>query len=157
MGDASLSSLKSVHLIVVTCCLMISLLVLAFAYGAVSAPPNAPDLTTTLTQAFKRIDSDGSGTADVSEFLKTFDHYDLNHDGNMTIAEYMSVNKVPKYIAQAVFNVVDADHDNVLERSKVKNVIPAFDIDGDGVVSRAEFVAKYQQASHHGTSNKEAF
>ncbi|XP_067660855.1 troponin C-like [Haliotis asinina] len=124
---------------------MICLLVLAFAYGAVSAPPAVPDLATTLTQAFDRIDTDGSGTAGVSEFLTIFDHYDLDHDGKMTLAEYMSVNKVPKYVAQAVFKPVDADHDDVLQRTEVNNVISAFDTDGDGVVSRAEFVSKYQQ------------
>ncbi|XP_046570546.1 calmodulin-2/4-like [Haliotis rubra] len=124
---------------------MICLLVLAFAYGALSAPSTAPDLATTFKQAFSRIDSDGSGTADVSEFLNVFDHYDLNHDGKMTLAEYMSVNKVPKYIAQAVFKPVDADHDDVLQRTEVNNVVAAFDTDGDGVVSLAEFVNKYQQ------------
>ncbi|XP_046570544.1 calmodulin-like protein 30 [Haliotis rubra] len=122
---------------------MICLLVLTFAYGALSAPTGAPDMATTFKQAFSRIDSDGSGTADVSEFLKVFDHYDLNHDGKMTMAEYIAGTNAPKSVAQAVFKNIDSDHDGFVLRTDVNNVIPAFDTDGDGEVSLAEFVNVY--------------
>ncbi|XP_046570543.1 uncharacterized protein LOC124278817 [Haliotis rubra] len=126
---------------------MICLLVLTFAYGALSAtaPTTAPDLTTGLTQAFNKIDSDGSGTADVSEFLKIFDKYDLNHDGNMTMAEYITSTNAPKFVAQGVFKNIDADNDGVVPRTAVNNVTAVFDTDGDGVVSLAEFVTRYKQ------------
>ncbi|XP_046570542.1 calmodulin-like protein 30 [Haliotis rubra] len=126
---------------------MICLFVLTFAYGALSAPTTAPNVNVTigLTQAFGRIDSDGSGTADVSEFLKVFDKYDLNDDGKMSKAEYIASTNAPKSFAEAVFNSIDSDHDGFILRTDVKNVIPAFDTDGDGAVSLAEFVTRYKQ------------
>ncbi|XP_067660857.1 uncharacterized protein [Haliotis asinina] len=124
---------------------MICLLVLAFACGALSAPTTVPDMAATFKQAFARIDTDGSGTADVPEFLKIFDKYDTDGDGKMTLAEYIAGTNAPKSVAEAVFKNIDEDHDGFVLRTDVKNVIPAFDTDGDGKVSLAEFVARYKQ------------
>ncbi|XP_067660859.1 uncharacterized protein [Haliotis asinina] len=119
---------------------MICLLVLTFAYGALSAPVAPPDLTTGLTQSFHRIDHDGSGKADVSEFLRVFDLYDHNHDGKMTKEEYIASSHAPKYVADAIFK----NYHGGLLRTDVKNVLTVFDANGDGAVSLSEFVSKYK-------------
>ncbi|XP_071097161.1 uncharacterized protein [Haliotis cracherodii] len=166
MGDDSLFFPRLVHLILVTCqvlvkdrhcCFlffyqlfytlirMICFLVLALACGALSAPTTAPNLTALLSQAFNRIDADGSGSVDVSEFLKVFDQYDLNHDGKMTIEEYMTSTHVPKTFAQEVYKTIDSDHDNAIKRSDMNSVFAKYDTSGNGLISLAEFVTKYKE------------
>ncbi|XP_067660858.1 protein phosphatase 2B regulatory subunit cnb-1-like [Haliotis asinina] len=124
---------------------MIWLLVLAFACGALSAPTAVPDIAATFKQAFDSLDIDGSGNADLSEFLKAFDKFDTDGDGKITLAEYVAGTNGPKNVAEALFKNADADHDGFILRTDVKNVIPQFDTDGDGKVSFAEFVARYKQ------------
>ncbi|XP_046570541.1 insoluble matrix shell protein 5-like [Haliotis rubra] len=124
---------------------MICLLVLTFAYGALSAtaPTYAPNLATGLKEAFDSIDADGNDILDVSEFRKIFADYDLNQDGRMELAEYMSTNNVTKAFAEKVFQPFDTDHDDDLQGAELNNVIPVLDTNGDGEVSRAEFVTEY--------------
>ncbi|WAR30669.1 hypothetical protein MAR_033211 [Mya arenaria] len=101
--------------------------------------PNNHDLTQLVNTQFNKLDADGNGELSMAELhaLETFE--DTNHDGNVTLQEYMDAFNLPMEVAQPIFNVYDKNHDGVIPENFLADYYHLLDKDTDGIVTMHEY------------------
>lgn len=146
--------------------LLSAILPVKAAAGAVSAvaralrPNSTADFSAALQEArgtafVNRWDADKNGTISPDEFpgkTELFAKWDSNGDGTLDEAEaHLALTKLSETArhlaaAQERWNLLDSNGDDLLSQGESGMVRPDFDkmdADGDGLVSRSEWMAAY--------------
>ncbi|XP_046570547.1 uncharacterized protein LOC124278821 [Haliotis rubra] len=94
---------------------------------------------------FKLLDTDRSGDVSSQELLGAFHQYDANDDDRLTEKEfYFGVcHHTPEICPETVglFQEFDTLNENVLWLANMNSVYNLFDTNGNGEITRSEFVA----------------
>ncbi|XP_060593583.1 uncharacterized protein LOC132748061 [Ruditapes philippinarum] len=102
--------------------------------------PHGHELHVLVDNGFNALDKDKDGVISAIEFGSiSFDKEDLNHDGNLTLAEYAAFWNTTPEAVMPLFNVWDTDKDGYVESNHLSIVGHLLDPNGDGIITKHEY------------------
>ncbi|XP_041368415.1 uncharacterized protein LOC121382853 [Gigantopelta aegis] len=91
---------------------------------------------------FIGIDGNGDGFITLTDFQKFYDSYDLNHDGQIDLQEFIKSSHLDRATASKIFHFGDSDHNNVIDKQiDLLALITHYDKNGDGKLNYQEYTA----------------
>ncbi|XP_060593585.1 uncharacterized protein LOC132748063 isoform X1 [Ruditapes philippinarum] len=102
--------------------------------------PHGHELHVLVENGFNAMDTDKNGELSTQELTKIYDNEDLNHDGNLTLAEYAAYWQTTPDVLSPIFNVWDTDRDGYVQASHLAAFGHLLDPNGDGIVTKHEYV-----------------
>ncbi|XP_053380344.1 insoluble matrix shell protein 5-like [Mercenaria mercenaria] len=101
--------------------------------------PHGHDLKVIVDNGFKAFDTNHDGVLSFQELEIVYQKEDLNHDGNLTLAEYASYWHTTQDVLAPIYNVWDKDGDGYVQPDHMLDYKHLLDPNGDGTVSLHEY------------------